>query len=151
MCELKKKSSALEDPEIFHDEGTGNHSQALFCYSLNKMKTLLFQITDSSIAALVTKPFIQSTGIIKSWTNIVPKCSKPVWLFFNLWNKKLDPAESSRSSSNTIVIVSVSKMTPTKNTLKLYLLLPNNLLLQWAVTWELLSQRGEQICELKNK
>lgn len=48
MRELKKKSSALEDPEIFHDEGIGNHSQASFCYSLNKMKTSLFKITDSS-------------------------------------------------------------------------------------------------------
>ncbi len=28
-------------------------------------------------------------------------------------------------------------------------IMPNNL--QWAVTWELLSQGGEQICELKNK
>ncbi len=42
MRELKNKSSALEDPEIFHDEGIGNLSQALFCYSLNTMKTLLF-------------------------------------------------------------------------------------------------------------
>lgn len=64
MLELKVKSSALEDPNIFHDEGVGNHSQASFYYSLNKMKTLCFHITDCSIAALVTKHFIQSPGMI---------------------------------------------------------------------------------------